>query len=364
MHDSIIRCIRLLSLMLFIPVCSAAAQSQTPVDSCSLYGYVTDSATGSPVAGVEVVARPCKPTPRNSVVETTLSSANGFYRFDSLPPGTIGFYYVLRVEHEGYQNYAAGDLVHDAVTELRHDIALAPAPTLCVRIVDAADSTPVCSAEVMLTSQGLEGAMTDTVGWCSFPELSCSSLSMTIKAPGYRVAALGIVPRCRVGSDTVIVALKSDAGTKTVVGTLFYADDSSAIVHGVVEFRALLGTVPVMVLTTTDRHGVFEFTGLPAELQECTLRPHAGKHDTLAVELPEKTTTVGVPVKRHELHTKRLLRDPASRHRGKTPITKQYGVFDLLGRRGRGSGKSAAVLLIPEREGPTLHIQCLKGGAR
>src|SRR5436190_8820813 len=98
-----------LAMALFLPTL-AFGQSQS-----ALSGTVAD-ASGSPVPGVTVTAT----NPETGLVRTTVTAADGTYRFPSLPPGT----YKVIAELSGFATVTTENVVLNVASERELNVAL------------------------------------------------------------------------------------------------------------------------------------------------------------------------------------------------------------------------------------------------
>jgi outer membrane receptor protein involved in Fe transport len=106
----------LLAFGLFLVILPPAARAQT---TGAIFGVVTDSSTGLPVAGAEVVAS----GPALQGVQRATADERGRYRIPLLPPGP----YRIAGTRAGYLPSERADLVLRLARTLRANLVLAPA---------------------------------------------------------------------------------------------------------------------------------------------------------------------------------------------------------------------------------------------
>ncbi len=169
-------------------------------------GYVTDAATGAPVAGVSIrVGRVVDP------VGAVTSDVNGFYAHDRVPKEPRASVVAIAPGRSPFMERVAVDL---ATTVQRHDIVLPAATSFRGRVVDVATGDPVAGARLKVVHEfaetGADGtfrfAAPDGKARVQIHKRGFSSVSVkadTSVAPGGDFGAIPLVRSCRVEGRVV-----------------------------------------------------------------------------------------------------------------------------------------------------------------
>lgn len=147
----------------------------------SIYGCVTDFATGNPVQNANVQLRPTG--------ETTLTGSDGMYEFLDLKDGD----YSITITKAEY-----GELIDDYVIQIkngqrmRRDVQIEKAQTPALvtnsiygSVYDDATSDPIQGALLTLQPGG-QNCQTDSEGAFCFENLDPLQYTITAQATGYR----------------------------------------------------------------------------------------------------------------------------------------------------------------------------------
>jgi hypothetical protein len=172
-----------------------------------LEGTVTDSASGSPIAGARIRAV-------GGVDRSTSANRDGFYRL-RVPAGS---YDVTVTAYAYVQSSASGvAIVEDQTTTRDFALTLGPAHSVSGTVTNLATGLPIAGAQVRILSTPLPPATTDANGSYQFPIVPEGIYDIQASALGFRPGTQSIA----VVQDLVIdFVLDSVADCARVAGNL------------------------------------------------------------------------------------------------------------------------------------------------
>ncbi|MDR0276157.1 MAG: carboxypeptidase regulatory-like domain-containing protein [Burkholderiaceae bacterium] len=173
------------------------ATNVTP-PATSLRGTVVDGATGAALANANVML---------NGATAVVTAANGQFTFTNQSAGA----FTLTVSATGYTGITATGSMVTGVNDVGK-IALSVAPvasTLSGLVTDADTHAPIASASIAVSGQGLTGT-TDANGKYSITDISGSTLTLYVSAPGYLTQTLQVtLPQA--GNATLDIQLTKPA---------------------------------------------------------------------------------------------------------------------------------------------------------
>ncbi len=172
-----------------------------------LEGTVTDSASGSPIAGARIRSV-------GAVDRSTSSNRDGFYRL-RVPAGT---YDVTATAYAYLQSSVSGVAVAEGQTTTQDfALTLGPAHSVSGTVTNLVTGLPIAGAQVRILSTPLPPATTDASGSYQFPIVPEGTYDIQATAPGFRPGTQSIA----VVQDLVIdFVLDSVADCARVAGNL------------------------------------------------------------------------------------------------------------------------------------------------
>src|SRR6202158_3197425 len=172
-----------------------------------LEGTVTDSASGSPIAGARIHAV-------GGVDRSTSSNRDGFYRL-RLPAGS---YDVTVTAYAYMQSSTSGVAIAEGQTTTRDfGLTLGPAHSVSGTVTNLVTGLPIAGAQVRILSTPLPPATTDASGSYQFPIVPEGTYNIQATSPGFRPSTQSIA----VVQDLVVdFVLDSVADCARVAGNL------------------------------------------------------------------------------------------------------------------------------------------------
>jgi protocatechuate 3,4-dioxygenase beta subunit len=255
----------------------------------SVAGRVLDGGRGTPVANASVSWRPSGATTMMGDFSSnnTNTDADGKFRFDGLPPGTL----TVTARHADYAE-ATKDV--DPDKESAVDVSLAAGGFISGVLVGRDGRSPVAGAVVTINGQRAQGndtARTDDAGGFSFDHLRPGRFRLTARAPQGQPPPKDLVLTENERQEGVLLAIRG-AGTR-IRGT----------VTGLP--REKLGTIRISGnakdwgdSTLTDDSGAFTFTDVPAGMVRFFAMGQNGmsRSTSKTVEVPEGASELPVEV--------------------------------------------------------------------
>ena len=236
------------------------------IQMASITGTVTDSITAvAPVAGVKITLRTGGGGGGGTVIDSTVTAANGTYTLSNVPSGVT---YTVRAEATGYVTANINIVITGTMAQtVNFRLVKIPTGNLIILVQKRTDSTAVSGAAVSaaLGTTILNGT-TIASGLVSFTGVLTGNYAITVTAANY-TAISSTTTLIANRNDTVKVYLVAAAGgTKTLSGIIKDSVSSAVLAHVAVELviqGAGIGGAALTLVDSTDATGAYSFAGLP-----------------------------------------------------------------------------------------------------
>ena len=246
-----------------------------------VFGRITDTDDGTPLAGVAVVAVPGPIQMSGAARFHATTDAYGTYRLETLPPG------VFLLEFDGRDHVRIWDrqVVLGEGEELAVDLSLSRGATIRGRVTHEETKAPIEGASVVLRGESARrGAVTDAEGRYvlqGVPIQEWLPVSLRFRAPGFGEFEVGIprIPSGEIEQDVYLLPGRRARGR--VVGR-----DGRPVRDARVLAGAELSGRGDRLSARTDAEGRFELTDLRVDLRHALL-VHAEGHATGVFDFPE-----------------------------------------------------------------------------
>lgn len=250
-------------------------------DTGAIEGRVVDD-NGSPVAGVAVSVGTAQSRATSSF--STVTDADGWYRFGNLPPGT----YSLTLARAGFwtttydTEVKASEVSAEASVNLTTEGEQPAATARLYGSVRATNDTAIAGASVVVAGAGgAARATADEHGKYAIEGLAAGVYRVVCQAEGYVEAALAEI-RLEAGHARLarFVLRPVAAAAGQIHGTVRAGERPVAEAH----VTAIIGDTKVSA--TTNASGVYELSGLAAGLYHvvCSAKGYRGAEAEVRVE--------------------------------------------------------------------------------
>ena len=231
----------ILALLILLPSCkSPSSPDMDGVTTGTINGTVTDTSTGSPIAGANVSTQPA--------TTTTTTDAQGTYSISNVAPGS----YTVIASASGYITGNASATVTGGQTATAN-LALQPSPTtgtISGTVTDESTGTPIAGASVS-TQPATTTATTDTQGNYAISDADEGSYTVTASASGYFDESDNVTVTAG-QTTTCNLALEPKPTTGTISGTVTEEGTGTPIAG------ASVSTQPATTIAISDTQGNYK----------------------------------------------------------------------------------------------------------
>lgn len=269
-------------------------------------GKVTDADTDAPLAGVLVVLRRRASGDFNApwvARESTLTAADGNYRFSSLPSSLLQPYSVV-ARKAGYQTYTSGPLTVGQTLPTTHNISLEKVVMGSLKVFVARDTAgrPAIAGAALLVApadeplQFIHGT-TDAKGLSVFPGLVGGRYNVSVRADGY-VSEATVVTVDGTGDSVAILLARATSANSKVLSGLIRDASSKPLAMAKIVFRA--SGSGLTIVANSNAAGDFDFRGIPSSVTGGTVTVEMTGYAThnQQVSLPSSSNFLNVTLEK------------------------------------------------------------------
>jgi large repetitive protein len=233
----------------------------------------SDSVAGTPIVGALVIVR--RSAGGTFTPESTLTTSEGKYAFDSVP-GNTG--YTVAVSAAGFTSVTRNNVTIAGGLTSTQNFLLVPPPapgSISGKVVKASDSSALAGARVILSRSGGGGgggftpdtALTNAQGAFAFDSVPANTnYTLTVSLSGYASSTRNTITVTAGQTNTQTIALAPPPAPGSISGKVVKVSDSSALADVRVILSRFGGGGGSFAADTamTNAQGAFAFDSVPA----------------------------------------------------------------------------------------------------